>query len=118
MDTRQALVSSIHSLVHRVAEQGGSLENTAALSGMVNSDIDRLIERGIPTVWLVGHFIHTCAERSLFEVIGVALTEAEAVAACREREHFVAPVNVGKFEYASKADWPGVRYPLAEKETA
>lgn len=50
-----------------------------------------------------------------FALMGVFETEAEAVAACSERHHFVGPVTLGEAIPKGPREWPNARFPKAEE---
>ena len=65
------------------------------------------------TIYIVGEFIAKTKKGAVWQLLGIATTEAQAVASCREHTHFYAPFEVGWFDYGEPQEMTNVVYPLA-----
>ena len=65
------------------------------------------------TVWACGQTRANTADGQVWEFQGVFSTEALAVAACRNKRYFVAPVEIDVPMDDETFVWPGCYFPLA-----
>lgn len=69
------------------------------------------------TVWIAGQVTHVSAQGQVWDMQGVFLDEASAVAACRDATYFVGPMAVGvSLPHETAASWVGAYFPLAEHD--
>ncbi len=66
------------------------------------------------TLWVVGKFPDIPGEQ--WEVEGLFNDRNEAIAVCQSRNYFVAPLECNVVLNVATVIWPGLFYPLAEKE--
>lgn len=64
-------------------------------------------------LWVVGKSLGV---ENAWEFAGVFEGEERAVAECRDRNYFIAPVIVNQTLPHERTEWVGLRWPVAERE--
>lgn len=64
-------------------------------------------------LWIVGKSL---GPANTWEFQGVFDSEAQALAACRDRMYFIAPAVLNRPLPAARTEWAGLRWPVAESE--
>jgi len=61
-------------------------------------------------VWICGQWN---GPHSPWDFQGVFDTEDQAIAACKDYTHFIAPATVNQSVPRDPIEWPGLRYPIS-----
>jgi len=67
-------------------------------------------------LFVCGKFIEKIENGAAWELAGIFEEENDCVNACIDRNHFVGPVELNKVLPDATTIWPGVYYPIADKE--
>lgn len=66
-------------------------------------------------LYLCGQFIAETDKGNVWSFQGIFATKTEAEKACKNRNYFVVPVEVGQEIPKETSEWPGVEYPLIKR---